>query len=1149
METVVGRLVYKITGDTQQFNSSMNSTKQLITRFVSAGALVAAGKQFLTLGSNAEELGNKFNVVFKGIEKDTNAWVNKYAKDVSRGANATKTYISSLQDIRTGFGDSVEGAAEFSKAVVGITNDLSSFSNVPFEQASAAIQSGLNGQFEALRSLGIGLNVNIINQGKYAESLGKTWDQMDNLEKQEAILSGIVSQSTNAIGQSVDTWQDYNYELGDAAKTSDSYANTLQGVKGQLEDTVAGIGESFLPLASTVLTGVGTMVSGFGSLPAPIKATTVAVIGLGLAFKALNPVGALLSGVVVGATALIGVFNKQDSASGDLRESYKNLRDLGTQYKDVVEQLTDKTDDLTDAQIRQLEVEKMILRNKIKTEMAAGKVSWAKVAEDVEKTEGAMETILSVQDVINNIDISQGIAKSSDDMLTIFATMTNGIINLKEYFKNLDMTSDWNTINNHAIESAKEAGLKNLARVLRGDSSYVYRLSKQEMLLYLDYVDTASALIQSKQTELIGDLDVTARQAAEGLLDGSYTFDMVFGLSIDSTGFEQEVVKWQDRLKEMSNEVREDLLTMDLSPEDANARKTAQWIVSLVNPAEMDAELAYASDEVKKWVKIIHGDYDAINEMSTDIKPLQTGSETAVDKNSKKRTQSYIDDTKAVIVATEELGKTQQEVLNIQRQRAYDAATNTDEKQAAKELYDALDAQLKKEQEIAEEQQRADQEATLQEYKYKLKDVGKTAVEVAEAMKTRAIEQAKADGMSEDAVQGLVDYHDNQIAIVQAKEELTKAEKEHNEELAKKIELQQEIESMLQEVDTFQAGEGDHPEADRIKSMIERANELKESGEMTEETWKKVTTAYQEMLDSLHYTDKPLEDWEWDDWANAALDACGQILSEVDKLVTAIYQKQIDMQDKLLQVELEARGLLEEEEDNKYTKQRQDATKALIDLQANIKKETNIEKKQEMEKQSSQKAIALDKLKQEEHDEEQRLAIKKKYEQEKAQLEYKSAMWSWGIELTQATVGVARAIAQNAGNPVLAALAGIVGALQIATISMTKPQKPQFALGALEVPQDMEAIIHQGEMILPRPFAEDVRQGKIAVGGTGGSGGNSNVKVEIYTSEPVETEESQDGDMTKLKVFVGKAWLEAYSKGQFDNPLKSRHGLTKRGIR
>ena len=250
MDTVVGKLIYKITGDNAQLKSAMGdssrgmkrlagrakSTGAMITKYLTGAAFVAAGKALVDLGSDAEELASKFSVVFGDVADETNDWIKTYAKAVSRGRDATKQYLTSLQDIRTGFGDSIPAAADFSKAVLGITNDLSSFSNVDVDETFAAINSGLSGQFEALRKLGVGLNVAIIDQGKYAQSLGKTWLQMSNLEKQEAVLSGIMEQSGNATRQNISSWRDYDYTLGDASLTADSLANKMKGVGQSVKD-------------------------------------------------------------------------------------------------------------------------------------------------------------------------------------------------------------------------------------------------------------------------------------------------------------------------------------------------------------------------------------------------------------------------------------------------------------------------------------------------------------------------------------------------------------------------------------------------------------------------------------------------------------------------------------------------------------------------------------------------------------------------------------------------------------------------------------------------------------------------------------------------------------------------------------------------
>lgn len=226
-------------------------------------ALSALYNTFIVSASSAAELQNKYDVVFAGVTEDVNTWINTYATATARGVQSTKEFLTSLQDIRTGYGDSISSAAKFSQAVVGVTNDLSSFSNVPVAEASAAIQSGLSGQFEALRRLGVGLSVAIIDQGDYAKSLGLTWDKMSNLQKQEAILSGIMSQSKNAIGQNIQVWSDYDYTLGDAAKTSDSFANQTQKLQGSLGDAAAIIGQQFLGASLSLITAINDVVSGF----------------------------------------------------------------------------------------------------------------------------------------------------------------------------------------------------------------------------------------------------------------------------------------------------------------------------------------------------------------------------------------------------------------------------------------------------------------------------------------------------------------------------------------------------------------------------------------------------------------------------------------------------------------------------------------------------------------------------------------------------------------------------------------------------------------------------------------------------------------------------------------------------------------------
>jgi hypothetical protein len=266
LEELVVEIDADDTGLQKGFKNSEKGIGKLGKNLIKLGGVIAgvfAGKAILDfsshltdVASDAEELNNKFGVVFNGVSQSVDIWIENYTDATSRGIQATKEYLASVQDIRTGYNDTIEGAAEFSKVIIGVTNDLSSFSNVDFERASAAIQSGLAGQFDALKSLGIGVNVAIIDQSDYADSINKTWLEMNNLEKQEAILTQIIAQSTNAVGQTVDRWQDYNFELGDAAKTSSGLANVQKLLTQSLTDSAAKIGNVFLPAATEMTTSL-----------------------------------------------------------------------------------------------------------------------------------------------------------------------------------------------------------------------------------------------------------------------------------------------------------------------------------------------------------------------------------------------------------------------------------------------------------------------------------------------------------------------------------------------------------------------------------------------------------------------------------------------------------------------------------------------------------------------------------------------------------------------------------------------------------------------------------------------------------------------------------------------------------------------------
>lgn len=407
--SIIGTLIYKITGDStaleqslEKSQSRISKTADSITKLGQRANRVATAvfsgvfiKSILEASSRVEELDSKFNTVFSGIEATADAWAREYAEATNRGVTSTKEFLATQQDLRTGYGDSAEAAMKYAQAVVGVTNDLASFSNVPVEEAMQAVNSGLSGQFEALRRLGVGLNTNIVNQGEYAKSINKTWDEMNNLEKQEAVLSGIMNQSKNAIHQNVQVWTDYDYRLGDAALTSESFANSAQGLTQRLDDLKAELGDTLLPMATNIIAVASGAVKAFNSWDDAAQSLTVALLAFGAAMTAIGgPAGA-----VVGALgALLVVFGNNRDAVDELRTSTDRLKAASANYGEYTKKLSSNVETLTENERLLLEIRqeqaKLDARNALanaKTAYEDARKALSKHSEELEINKGAFE--------------------------------------------------------------------------------------------------------------------------------------------------------------------------------------------------------------------------------------------------------------------------------------------------------------------------------------------------------------------------------------------------------------------------------------------------------------------------------------------------------------------------------------------------------------------------------------------------------------------------------------------------------------------------------------------------------------------------------------------------------------------------------------
>ena len=226
----IGSIFSGITGLVGGLIRTLTSIPALIAGGVGAGI----GGLAVKLGSDAEEIGSKFDAVFKETAAGAEEFANEFGTRVGRSVVDTKKQLAEFQDVLVPLGFARKEATELSKALTTAAVDLASFNNKSDEQASQALTKALTGQREMLLSLGITLHESDVKQRLMLKGQKDLEGQALKQAKALATLELIMENSKDA--------------QGDAERTAGSFANRLKGLQGAMKDLGATVGSAVLPM-------------------------------------------------------------------------------------------------------------------------------------------------------------------------------------------------------------------------------------------------------------------------------------------------------------------------------------------------------------------------------------------------------------------------------------------------------------------------------------------------------------------------------------------------------------------------------------------------------------------------------------------------------------------------------------------------------------------------------------------------------------------------------------------------------------------------------------------------------------------------------------------------------------------------------------
>lgn len=1092
-------------------------------------------------GSRLEELENKFNTVFRGVEADANNWVEEYAAATNRGTIATREFLATQQDIRTGFGQTASEAASFSKALVAFTNDLASFTNVSVEETMAAMESVMAYQFEAGRRFGISLSVDIIEASEYAQALGKTWLEMDNLEKQEAVLSAAMAQSRNAIHQNITSWQEYDWTIGDAAVTSGSYVNTLTGFRQNLEDAAAALGTALLPTLSTFLS-VGTdALRLFEALPEPIQAvaTAAGVLGVALTTLGTGPVGLIVGGI----GALLTLYGNLKDSQDDLAKSSDDLASATARYEAATKSLEGNTENLTTAQRALYEAQRDLARLEALSSLSDLNKEYTESTDRIREQEQAVQDAQAAMNAYAYAS-SHSLDEVADRVIRyqdlINANRGKGLDTsyLETYVLELDKA--WSVM---SIGSEDAAAELDKALLAANDSLLAARsaVSQTRADVQNAVLKVASAMSAGTLTaeDLEGLNEALAASALEMAVDITRSTEAIDGQTDAMTRAVRAGTAWRNNLAELraseaeeagdyerAAELRIALMEQErrasleslasqlgLITEQENASELSEEILrERISSAEEGAEeLAALEESYNMEIAALRA--EAADRAAEDEQKLLDARE--------KNHQAYLNDL-ADLTAEEK--ERQAEVLFDQGEyeQAYAIRLAMLQEEHAAEL--AAFEEL-----VEAEEASADDRALIEQtHAQEIVNFNREKEEaIAADRQKRAEEEKRLQEEADQRAREATEEEERRLATLQATHQRVSEQLINQAEAAREAIADELLE------------EGDIEGAFAIRAQLLEEEAARAEAAMQAQI-DAGTATQQDLLDTQQYYAN--EEIALNEEKNQAIieadeEARAEQIAGWQQAYNAIYSTAISLAGSIGDIySAQTDAALQELEKQKEAQLNAIGEGTDAERQA-LEDEIEAAKQKGDFETAQEKQTELEKMRiEEEYDEKA-----KQLELEQAKREKQIAIFSATISMLQSMIGFLADPGSYAGIA-LSAMAAATGAAQIAAIA-AQPL-PSYAVGAVDVSEDHIAQVHQGEMIVPKTFAQGLRDGDLSLGD---SGANVSITIINNTGEEVSTEESTTDDMREIKIVIGKAVEEQIANGRFDSSLKNRFGLARRG--
>lgn len=237
-----------------QLEDHTNKSTDAFSRLAKAIGLVMIARRVLDTiktgidyASDLAEVQNVVDVTFGSATEAINSWSKECLAAYGMNEVSAKRYAGTIGAMLKSSGLAGDAIVDMSKDMVGLAGDMASFYNLDLETAFEKIRSGISGETEPLKQLGI--NMSVANLEAYALSQGITTAYNEMSQAEQVMLRYNYLMSTTADAQ------------GDFARTQDSYANQTRLLSENWLEFTGVMAEQLLPVLTTIVSWLNNIVA------------------------------------------------------------------------------------------------------------------------------------------------------------------------------------------------------------------------------------------------------------------------------------------------------------------------------------------------------------------------------------------------------------------------------------------------------------------------------------------------------------------------------------------------------------------------------------------------------------------------------------------------------------------------------------------------------------------------------------------------------------------------------------------------------------------------------------------------------------------------------------------------------------------------